>query len=42
MSLGYQGKVIVKAIPDVFVEQGTQKEQLAKYGLDVESIIKLL
>ena len=42
MSLGYQGKVVVKAIPDVFVEQGTQKEQLAKYDLDVEFIIKLL
>ena len=42
LSRGYKGKITIKAIPDVFVEHATQKEQLAKYGLDVDSIVKLL
>ena len=42
LSLGYQGKVIIKAVPVIFVEHASQKEQLAKYGLDVDSIVKLL
>ena len=42
LSVGYKGKVVVKAVPDVFVEHASQKEQLAKYGLDVDSIIKIL
>lgn len=40
--LGYQGKVIIKAVPDQFVKQATQKEQLKAFGLDVASLIELL
>ena len=40
--LGYQGKIIIKAIPDQFVKQATQKEQLKAFGLDVASLIELL
>ena len=42
INLGYKGKVIIKAIPDVYVEHGTQEEQLEKFGLLPEQIIKLL
>ena len=38
---GYQGKVISKAVPDVFVKQGTIKEQRARYNLLVKDIINL-
>ena len=39
---GYKGEIIIKAIPDVFVEHASQKEQLAEFGLNPEDIIKLL
>ena len=42
MVLGYKGQVIIKAIPDVFVEHATQKEQLEQFGLSPEQIVKLL
>lgn len=42
VSDGYKGQIIIKSIPDVFVEQASQDEQLAMFGLKVEDIIKLL
>ena len=39
---GYKGEIIIKAIPDVFVEHASQKEQLTEFGLNPEDIIKLL
>ena len=38
----YKGQIIVKSIPDVFVEHASQKEQLEKFGLLPEQIIELL
>ncbi len=38
----FKGEVIIKAIPDVFVEHASQKEQLSQFGLSPEQIIKLL
>lgn len=40
--LGYKGKLIIKAIPDTFVNQGTIFEQKQDYNLLPEDIIKLL
>lgn len=40
--LGYKGKVIVKAVPDVFVEHASIKEQLAQFKLLPEDILELL
>ena len=39
---GYKGEVVIKAIPDVFVTHASIDEQLAKYGLKPEDIVKLL
>ncbi len=41
MELGYQGKVHVRAIPNVFVQQGTNSEQLGQFGLLPEQVIGL-
>ena len=38
---GYKGEVISKAVPNVFVKQGSIKEQRARYKLNVEDIISL-
>lgn len=38
---GYKGEVISKAVPNVFVKQGSIKEQRARYKLNVEDIINL-
>lgn len=38
----YQGKIIIKSIPDVFVEHASQNEQLTKFALNPEDIVKLL
>lgn len=38
----YKGQIIIKSIPDVFVEHASQKEQLEKFGLLPEQIIELL
>ena len=42
MVLGYKGQVIIKAVPDVFVEHASQREQLEQFGLLPEQIIKIL
>ena len=42
VSLGYKGEVVVKAIPDVFVEHASQVEQLEQFGLKPEQIAELL
>ena len=42
MENGYKGQVIIKSIPSVYVEHATQKEQLEQFGLDVDSILKLI
>ena len=38
----YKGQIVIKSIPDVFVEHASQKEQLKKFGLLPEQIIELL
>lgn len=38
----YKGEIIIKSIPDVFVEHASQKEQLDKFGLSPEQIVELL
>lgn len=38
----YKGEIIIKAIPDVFVEHASQKEQLSKFSLLPEQIAELL
>ena len=42
VSLGYKGEIIVKAIPDVYVDHATINEQLGKFALQPEEILKLL
>ena len=42
MKLGYKGEVIVKTVPDVFVEQATIEEQKAKFKLLPENIVELI
>ena len=39
---GYKGEVISKAVPNVFVKQGTIKEQRKRYNLSIEDIINTL
>ena len=41
-NLGYKGEVVVKSIPDVFVDHASIEEQLDKFGLLPEQIIELL
>ena len=41
MELGYKGQVILKAIPDVFVDQGSVKQQEEQFGLLPEQIAEL-
>ncbi|NMP37024.1 MAG: 1-deoxy-D-xylulose-5-phosphate synthase [Clostridiales bacterium] len=38
----YEGEYILKAVPDCFVAQGSVSEQLARYGLDTDGMIKTL
>ena len=42
VSKGYKGEIIVKAIPDVYVDHATINEQLDKFALQPEEILKLL
>ena len=42
MEKGFKGELIIKAIPDTFVKHATVKEQMAKFGLLSEDIIKLI
>ncbi len=42
VSLGYKGEIIVKAIPDVYVDHASINEQLDKFALQPEEILKLL
>ncbi|MBO4855946.1 MAG: 1-deoxy-D-xylulose-5-phosphate synthase [Bacilli bacterium] len=42
VSLGYKGKIIIKSIPDVFVDHASISEQLDKFSLQPEDILKLL
>ena len=42
ISLGYKGEIIVKSIPDVFVDHASINEQLDKFALQPEDILKLL
>ena len=42
MTKGYKGKVIIKAIPDVFVKHASVQEQKAQFGLLAEDIVKLI
>ena len=39
LELGYKGKVVVRAIPNVFVSHAKQSEQLSEFGLLPEQII---
>lgn len=41
-NLGYKGEVIIKAIPDVFVDHASIDEQLEKFGLTTKQIAELL
>ena len=41
MELGYKGQVILKAIPDVFVDQASVKEQEEQFGLAPNQIAEL-
>ena len=38
----YKGKVVLKAVPNAFVKQASIEEQRREFGIDVESIIKLV
>ena len=42
VELGYKGQIIIKSIPDVYVEHASQNEQLAKFNLLPEDIIASL
>ena len=38
----YKGKVILKAVPNTFVKQASIEEQRKEFGIDIDSIIKLV
>ena len=40
--MGYKGKVIIKSVQDTFVEHATIKEQRQEFGLDFNTLIKLI
>ncbi|MCR5505477.1 MAG: 1-deoxy-D-xylulose-5-phosphate synthase [Bacilli bacterium] len=40
--LSYKGKVILKAVPNLFIEHASIQEQREKYGISVNDIIALL
>lgn len=42
IALGYKGDVVIKSIPDVFVDHATISEQLDKFSLQPEDVLKLL
>ena len=42
ISLGYKGEIIIKSISDVFVDHASINEQLDKFALQPEDILKLL
>lgn len=41
-SNGYKGQVIIKSVPDIFVEHASQKEQVAKFKLQPEDILEVI
>ena len=41
MELGFKGQVIIKAIPDTFVDQASVKEQEEMFGLEPKQIVEL-
>ena len=41
MELGYKGQVVIKAIPDEFVDQASVNEQEEKFGLSPKQIVEL-
>lgn len=42
VTLGYKGEIIIKSIPDVFVDHASINEQLDEFHLQPEDILKLL
>ena len=38
----YKGEIIIKAIPDVFVDTASQTQQLKRYSISAEQIVELL
>ena len=38
----YNGEIIIRAIPDVFVDTASQAQQLKKYSISAEQIVELL
>ena len=42
VTLGYKGEIIIKSIPDVFVDHASINEQLNGFHLQPEDILKLL
>ncbi len=42
ISLGYKGEIILKALPDVYVDHASINEQLEQFGLLPEQILELL
>ncbi len=42
LSLGYKGEIIIKSIPDVFIDHASINEQLDEFHLQPEDILKLL
>ena len=41
MELGFKGQVILKAIPDTFVDQASVKQQEEQFGLEPNQIVEL-
>lgn len=39
---GYQGKIVIKSIPDEFIDHATVKEQLEQYKLTIDDIVELI
>lgn len=42
VSLKYQGDIVIKAIPDVYVEHASINEQLEQFGLQPKQIVELV
>lgn len=40
IKLGYQGKTIIKTLPNEYITHGNVKEQLMSLNLDIESVLK--
>lgn len=41
LELGFKGKIIIRSIPDVFVDQASVNEQEEKFGLSPKQIVEL-